>query len=78
MNKIESAQIWLDDDMPEHMAGIIRLGAIEFFDEDGETVHDATLHTELVDNSEFHSVEKLLEHVARKLEVDSSQIEIIG
>lgn len=78
MKKIESAQISLDDNVPEDMEGPVRLGSIEFFDEDGETVHDVTLHNSLVDNTEFKYESGLIESVAKRLGIDSSQIEIIG
>jgi len=78
MKAIVSAQIYLDDNVPDHMDGLVRLGSIEFFDEDGETVHDVTLNNSLVDNSEFHNVTGLIEYIAKRLGIDSSQIEILG
>lgn len=78
MKNIVSAQIYLDENVPEYMEGLMRLGSIEFFDEDGEIVHNVTLNNDLVDNSEFHDKIRLIEYVAKRLGIDSSQIEVLG
>lgn len=76
MEKIAYVRVYLDDDVPEDMEGIIRCGSVILEDEDGNELKD---HQELIDviidNSEFHSQEALIKYVAGKLGVD---IAIVG
>lgn len=78
MNPIVSAEIYLDDDVPEYMAGIIRVGSVNFFDEYGEEVEDSKMNNELVDNAEFHSVEAMINNVAKRIGIHPSHVEIVG
>ena len=77
MTKIHSALIYLDDDMPEHMLGMIRIAEVKFFDENGNEIIDSDLSNNFV-NIESHenNPEKLIKYVAKKLGIDESNVEI--
>lgn len=77
MAKIVAAQVYLDEDVPDYMEGILRIGSVEFLDADGSTIDNSTLNNQLVDNTEFQSYSSLIDWVAEKLELDTSDIEII-
>lgn len=69
---ITLVKISLDENIPEYMNGISRIGSVISEDEQGnETDHD-----DLVDNSEFHSIDVLKKHVANSLNVDETIVEI--
>ena len=69
---ITLVKISLDENIPEYMNGISRIGSVISEDEQGnETDHD-----DLVDNSEFHSIDALKKHVANSLNVDETIVEI--
>lgn len=78
MNTIVSAEVYLDDDVPEYMDGIIRVGSVTFFDEDGEEIDDIKLNNSLVDNAEFHDVESLIKSIAKRIDIHPSHVEIVG
>lgn len=67
MKKIACVKIYLDDDMPEDMNGILRCGSVISEDEDGNELKD---HQELIDNAEFQSEKALIKYVAEKLGVE--------
>ena len=67
MKKIVYVKIYLDDDMPEDMNGILRCGSVISEDEDGNELKD---HQELIDNAEFQSEKALIKYVAEKLSVE--------
>lgn len=67
MKEIAYVKIYLDDDVPEDMSGILRCGSVISEDEDGNQLKD---HQELIDNSEFHSEKALIKYVAEKLGVE--------
>lgn len=69
---IERVLVYLDDDLPEYMAGIIRCGSVISEDEDG----NETEHHELIDNEEFHSTVDLIRRLAKRLGVRDDIIEI--
>ncbi|MDO9209028.1 MAG: hypothetical protein Q7T91_12335 [Sulfuricurvum sp.] len=73
MATIASVIITLDDDVPEYMSGIIRCGSVVSEDKDGNQIGD---HQELIDNTEFHTEDQLIDYVAKHLGVDKSIIEI--
>lgn len=77
LKKIHSAVIHLDDDMPEYMDGMIRIGSVSFFDEDGEEIENTSLSNQFV-NIESHedNPEKLIKYVAKTLGIDESNVEI--
>lgn len=74
MKKIACVRINLDDNVPNYMSGIIRAGSVISEDENGSEISD---HQELIDNTEYHSREELLEDIARRLKVDVSICEIL-
>lgn len=64
--------VTLDDDVPEYMTGIIRCGSVIAEDSNGEE----TDHQEIIDNTEYHSIQELIDDVALRLGVDKSIIEV--
>lgn len=70
---IETVEVTLDQDVPEYMEGILRIGTVQIVFEDG-TRED---HDELVDNSEFRSEEAIRKFVSKKLQVNIDLVEII-
>lgn len=73
MKKIAHVTVHLDDDMPEDMLGILRCGSVTSEDEDGNELKD---HQELIDNTEFHSKEALIAHVAKQLGVSPHAVTV--
>ncbi len=73
MKKIAYVNVFLDDDVPEYMNGIIRCGSVISEDEDGNELKD---HQELIDNAEFYSEQELIEHVAKAIGVSPEIVEI--
>ncbi|MDD4853706.1 MAG: hypothetical protein PHW70_11395 [Acinetobacter towneri] len=69
---ISCVKIYLDEDVPESMDGIFRIGSVILEDEQGNESN----HDDLVDNSEFHSIDALKKHVADSLNVDGTIVEI--
>lgn len=63
----------MDDNVPEYMDGIIRCGSVLSYDKNSIEVD----HQELIDNTEYHSEDELVEDIAKRLEVNKSIIEII-
>ena len=72
--EIASVEVYLDDNLPEMMSGIIRAGSVVSKDSDGNEIKN---HQELVCDVDCHSEDELKSHVARKLNVDRSIISII-
>jgi hypothetical protein len=71
---IAFVKVYLDDNMPEYMQGIIRCGSVISEDENGNELKD---HQELIDNKEYHSREDLIEDIAKRLGVNPAIVEII-
>jgi len=71
---IAYVKIYLDDNVPEYMGGIIRCGSVISENENGDEIKD---HQELIDNTEYHSTKELIEDVADKLGVSPDIVEII-
>lgn len=67
-------KVYLDDNVPKYMAGIIRCGSVISEDENGDEIRD---HQELIDNTAYHSAKDLIEDVARRLKVIPDIIEIV-
>jgi hypothetical protein len=57
----------------EYMDGIIRCGSVISKDAHGNEITD---HQELIDNTEYHSVEELVADVAKRLNVSPDIVEI--
>lgn len=73
MTSIAYVRVYLDDDVPEYMQGIIRCGSVFSDDEDGNELKD---HEELIDNTEYHSTQELISDVASRLGVSPEIVEI--
>jgi hypothetical protein len=75
MNKstIAFVNVFLDDNVPEYMSGVIRCGSVTSEDENGNRLQD---HEDLVDNLEFHSYEELIESVSQRLGVSPDRVGI--
>lgn len=71
--RVSSVEIVLDD-VPEYMSGILRCCSIISMNGLGEEIKD---HQDLIDNSEYFSIEDLIEDVARMLDIDPEIIEIV-
>lgn len=70
---IAYVKVYLDDNVPEYMEGIIRCGSVISEDENGDEIKD---HQELIDNTEYHSAKELIEDVANKLGISPDIVEI--
>ena len=68
---IAFVNVFLDDNVPKYMSGIIRCGSVISEDENGNKIQD---HEDLVDNLEFHSYEELIESVSRRLGVSPDRV----
>ncbi|MEK0315653.1 MULTISPECIES: hypothetical protein [Cohnella] len=71
---LDRVKVFLDDNVPEYMDGIIRIGSVISYDENDEVVGD---HQDLVDNMEFHDPTDLRKYVSKKLDIDIDKIEIV-
>lgn len=87
MKRISRVEISLDDNVPEYMEGIIRIGSVRYEYEDidntdqdekeeEEDDDDEFVEIDLVDNKEFYSEGELIDYVANKLNISSDCIEI--
>lgn len=65
---ITQVTIYLDEEVPEYMAGIMRCGSVISEDENG----NETDHQELIDNDEYHSGAEMITGVASKLGVNEN------
>ncbi|MBG9544616.1 hypothetical protein ABE29_18110 [Cytobacillus firmus] len=70
---IDSVEVALDSDVPDYMEGIIRIGSITKFFDNGKSVES----DELTTNEEFHSEKELIDFVAKKLKISSSIVSFI-
>lgn len=61
INSIESISIYLDDNVPEYMEGVLRIGSVKISTNNNQEFDIQ----EFVDNSEFHS-EKAIENFVNK------------
>ena len=76
-SSIARAEVYLDEDMPEYMGGIIRVESLDFYDSNDNSIDDAALNNELVDNAEYHNRNELIEDTAKRLGLPPSAVEII-
>ncbi|MCH7321799.1 hypothetical protein LZ480_07815 [Solibacillus sp. MA9] len=77
MSDIKSAVIFLDDDMPEYMLGVIRIAEVKFYDEYGNEVEDTKLSDGFVNiESQEDNPEKLIKVVANELNLNLDDVEI--
>ena len=75
MGKIVEIRIELDDNVPESMAGIIRVGSVRSYDKNGKECVD---YPELVDNAEYHTEREMIFAVAKQLKFPTGMISITG
>lgn len=73
MSSIAYVRVYLDDDVPEYMQGVIRCGFVFSDDEDGK---ELKTHEEIIDNTEYHSAQELINDVASRLGVSPEIVEI--
>lgn len=73
MSSIAYVRVYLDDDVPEYMQGVIRCGSVFSDDEDGK---ELKTHEEIIDNTEYHSAQELINDVASRLGVSPEIVEI--
>ncbi|MFU9817130.1 hypothetical protein [Acinetobacter radioresistens] len=69
---IAFVRVYLDEDIPEYMDGVLRVGHVISEDEQGNETH----HDDLVDNTEFHSIDSLKKYIVDSLQVNDDIIEI--
>lgn len=69
---ISSVSIYLDDNVPDYMDGIIRVGSCIIDYSDGTSFDNQ----DVVDNTEYHSGDELIEDIAKRLGCSSDNIEI--
>mgnify|MGYP000932441177 CR=1 FL=1 len=65
-------KIYLDDNVPEYMTGILRCGSVFSYDEED----NETDHQDLIDNTEYHSEDEMKKDIASRLNIDPDIIEI--
>ena len=70
---ITNVIIYLDDNVPEYMDGIIRINSVISKSKNGDEIN----HQELIDNTEYHSSNELIQNIATRLNIDSTIIEIL-
>lgn len=69
--------IHLDEDVPDCMSGIYRIGSVVIEDDFGKEYSPADfIDNDLVNNDEFTDHESLRNYVADKLKIDVSIVEI--
>lgn len=70
---IASVRVYLDENVPEYMNGIIKCGSVISEDENGNQIQE---HEDLVDNMEFRSREELRQSISQRLDVNPDRVEI--
>lgn len=71
---ITKVEIYLDDDIPEYMAGLIRCGTVNSYDQN-DIKHD---HQELIDNTEYQNEKEVIEDIAKRLSISTDIINIVA
>lgn len=67
---IKRVVVYLDDDVPDYMDGIIRIGSVISYDENDNDKN----HQDLVDNTEFFNENEIKSFVKERLNIDSTEI----
>ncbi|MGE7907523.1 hypothetical protein ACQKNS_24445 [Peribacillus sp. NPDC094092] len=82
MSKYYNVLVYVDDDMPEYMDGLIRIADLNFFKEDGQQIeleeHEEfgiNLNVGEMINAEYHSANELIKDVAARLGIEPSQVD---
>lgn len=70
--KIERVELSIEE--PEEMLGIYRVENIQIYNDDDEMVYD---DQGMVDNSEFHSENELVEYIAEEYGISTDIIEVV-
>jgi len=73
MKHIPHVAVTVDDDVPEHMAGIVRAGSVISYGIDNQVIMN---HHNLVDNAVYNSEVELVAAIAKKLNVNQSIVAI--
>lgn len=73
MLSIVKVEIYLDDNVPECMDGIIRCGSVISYDKNNTKLD----HQDLIDNTEYYSEDELVKDIAERLKVNKSIIKIM-
>lgn len=63
MSTITQVTVYLDDNVPEYMDGIIRCGSVNIEYDDGSEKDDDSI----IDNAEYHSPSDLIDDIAKRL-----------
>ena len=71
--KIEEVKVYLDENMPEYMDGIIRCGLCEVVYDKGHREYDDNV----VDNTEYHSEYEMKNDIAKRLNVSPDVVEVL-
>lgn len=70
---IAEVRVYLDSHEAMNMAGILRCESVIAYDENGNEIQN---FQEVIDNTEYHSEDELLEDTARRLGLDVELFEI--
>lgn len=72
MSAINQVTVYLDQGVPESMAGIIRCGSVTIEYDNGIEKDDESL----IDNAEYHSHSDLVDDIAKRLGVSTDIVNI--
>lgn len=71
--EVEKIEVTIDDNIPEYMNGILRVGSVIAYYLDGTTEE----FEQLVDNTEYCSKQDIIKNIAQKLEASEDIIKIV-
>lgn len=74
MSHIYCVKVYLDDNVPEYMLGLLRIGSVVSYDASDIKLAD---YPQFVDNREYHSTNEIIDAIASALEVSKDIIQII-
>lgn len=82
MSKKFLVRIGLDEDVPEYMEGILRVGSVEFLDENERRIDEEDYEefgifleeNDLIDNEEFLSESELRIRIAKRLSITKDDV----
>jgi hypothetical protein len=72
MLSCRTVNVWLDEDVPEYMSGIIRVGRVVVLEGDEETDRQ-----DLVNNIEFSDMDSMLKYIAQEVTVPEANIQVM-
>jgi hypothetical protein len=83
--KFYSVQIYLDDNIPEYMDGLLRIRSVLYIDDNGDEIEEnvyeefeITVRPNDLVNLEYHTGQELEKDVAERVGIDSDLVEIEG